>query len=80
MEDKTINEMNGTEGRVPYQFYVEKATKDRAMQMVGDTGLDLSYFMRMAMEEFIARPIGKSILLLQKHNKQREKKVNVRSR
>lgn len=66
--------MKESQGRVPYQFYVNRDTKDKAMQMVGDTGLDLSYFMRMAMEQFIARPIGKSILQLQKHNKQKGRK------
>jgi hypothetical protein len=60
--------MSDNEGRRPYQFWVDKAVKEQALHMLGPSGTDLSAFMRMAMEQFVERPVAESLALLTKHN------------
>lgn len=59
---------------MPYQFYVDSATKEQALAMVGPSGMDLSIFMRMALDQFVERPLRESMDMLDKHAKRHRRK------
>lgn len=68
---------------VPYQFWMPDDLHAEAMEKSGSAGLDLSTFMRVAVEQFVNRPLAESVALLEKHNKQRkqqQEKKNVSRR
>lgn len=61
------------ENGVPYQFWMSKKVHKKAMEKIGPSGYDLSSLMRMAVEQFVERPLAESIDMLEAHNKRRRK-------
>ena len=71
---------NIRENGVPYQFWVDKKVHADAMAKIGPTGQDLASIMRMAVEQFVERPIDESMAMLEAHAKRHNKKKKKRSK
>lgn len=64
-----------TQQRVPYQIYIDESLKAKAIAKANSVGSNLAAFMVMELEEFLDRPIEKSVAKLKKHNNRRNKQL-----
>lgn len=58
----------------PYQFMVKDSILDEALLKTQNAGLSLAPFMRMALEQFVKRPVIDSVNMLKKHQESKRRK------
>ena len=59
---------------IPYQFYLPKTLKKQGMRKAEENNIPIAPFMEMAWEQFVDRPIEKSLRLLKVHKRKRKQK------